>query len=115
MIKDCEMRLVVAFDEVNVRNILDSSQPCLKVIVTVRDVKPKLVEEADSLGIKIVRFEDIEKFGAETKSELCPPGPQTIATICFSRLAAAGTKLLGRSVSQSVSRIVPLMHHDEDI
>ena len=39
------MRLVVAFDEVNVRNILDSSQPCLKVIVTVRDVKPRLVEE----------------------------------------------------------------------
>ena len=44
VIKDCEMRLVVAFDEVNVRNILDSSQPCLKVIVTVRDVKPRLVE-----------------------------------------------------------------------
>ena len=96
VIKDCEMRLVVAFDEVNVRNILDSSQPCLKVIVTVRDVQPRLVEEADSLGIKIVRFEDIEKFGAETKSDLCPPEPQTIATICFSRLAAAGTKLLGR-------------------
>ena len=97
VIKDCEMRVVVAFDEVNVRNILDSSQPCLKVIVTVRDVKPRLVEEADSLSIKIVRFEDIEKFGAEVLAPVCPPRPDTIATICFSRLAAAGTKLLGRS------------------
>ena len=39
----------------NLRSILSSAPACLKVIVTVRDVKPRLVEEADSLGIKVVR------------------------------------------------------------
>ena len=39
------------------RSILSSAPACLKVIVTVRDVKPRLVEEADSLGIKVVRWE----------------------------------------------------------
>ena len=29
-------------------------------------------------------------------TQVSPPSPDTIATICFSRLAAAGTKLLGR-------------------
>ena len=38
----------------NLRSILSSAPACLKVIVTVRDVKPRLVEEADSLGIKVV-------------------------------------------------------------
>ena len=96
VIKECEMRLIVAYDEVNVRNILDSAQDSLKVIVTVNDVNPRLVEEADGLGIKIVRFLDIEAAGSETKADLVPPSPHTIATICFSRLAAVGTRLLGR-------------------
>ena len=107
------MRLIVAYDEFSVRNILDSAQDSLKVIVTVVDVSPRLVEEADGLGIKIVRFLDIEAAGSEAKADLVPPTPQvyfetlfffsryfftsqTIATICFSRLAAVGTKLLGR-------------------
>jgi long-subunit acyl-CoA synthetase (AMP-forming) len=82
VISECEMRIVVAFDEVspqhgaplptrslqaNVRSILSSAPACLKVtipplpslglqvIVTVRDVKPRLVAEADSLGLKVVR------------------------------------------------------------
>ena len=64
------MRLIMAFDEVNVRNVLESAQDCLKVIVTVKDVQPRLVEEADSLGIKIVRFLDIEAAGAESRTEV---------------------------------------------
>ena len=58
------------------------------------------MEEADNLGIKIVRFSDIEQCGSEMSSDqaaqLVPPTPETIATICFSRLAAVGPKLLGR-------------------
>ena len=96
VIRECEMRLIVAYDEFSVRNILDSAQDSLKVIVTVVDVSPRLVEEADGLGIKIVRFLDIEAAGTEARADLVPPNPQTIATICFSRLAAVGTKLLGR-------------------
>ena len=96
VISEGEVRIVVAFDEVNVKNILDSAPPCLKVIVTVRDVKPRMVEEADSLGIKIVRFNEVEKFGATNKVEEMPPKPDNIATICFSRLAAFGNTLLGR-------------------
>jgi len=96
VIKECEMKIIVAYDEFNVRNILDSTQECLKVIVTVQDVNPRLVEEADNLGIKIVRFADIEQFGNDCREETVPPSPDTIATICFSRLAAVGARLLGR-------------------
>eukprot|EP00092_Neocalanus_flemingeri_P012319 GFUD01013279.1.p1 GENE.GFUD01013279.1~~GFUD01013279.1.p1 ORF type:complete len:666 (+),score=116.54 GFUD01013279.1:120-2117(+) len=96
VITECEMRIIVAFDEVNVKNILDSAPPCLKVIVTVRDVKPRMVEEADSLGIKIVRFHEVEKFGSNNKVDKMLPQPETIATICFSRLAAFGNTLLGK-------------------
>ena len=81
VIKECEMRLIVAFDEVNVRNVLDSAQDCLKVIVTVKDVQPRLVEEADSLGIKIVRFLDIEAAGAESRTEVRASTPRGVNEI----------------------------------
>jgi len=96
VISQCEMRIVVAYDEDNVKNILDSAPPCLKVIVTVRDIKPRMVEEADSLGLKIVRFSEVEKFGALNQREVVPPTPDTIATICFSRLAPFKNTPIGR-------------------
>jgi len=102
---ECEMRIVVAFDEANVRSILTSAPSCLKVIVTVRDVKPRLVEEADSLGLKVVRFSEVEKFGALHKREEVPPLPDTTATICFSRLAAFGDTLLGKPKGVMLSHL----------
>ena len=87
VISQCEMRLVIAHDEESLTNILNSAPPCLKVIVTIKDVKPRIVEEATSLGLKIVRFVEIEKYGAANLVEEEPPSPSTIATICFSRLS----------------------------
>ena len=80
-------RLIIAHDEDSVTNILNSAPPCLKVIVTIKDVKPRIVEEATSLGLKIVRFHEVEKYGADNAIEEEPPCPSTIATICFSRLS----------------------------
>jgi len=105
VISECEMRIIVAFDESNLRSILSSAPACLKVIVTVRDVKPRLVEEADSLGIKVVRFSEVEKFGALHKREEVPPLPDTTATICFSRLAAFGETLLGKPKGVMLSHL----------
>ena len=68
-------------------NILNSAPPCLKVIVTIKDVKPRIVEEATNLGLSIVRFSEVELYGSENPVEEEPPGPATIATICFSRLS----------------------------
>lgn len=105
VIAECEMRIVVAFDEANVRSILSSAPACLKVIVTVRDVKPRLVAEADSLGLKVVRFSEVEKFGAVHKREEVAPLPDTTATICFSRLAAFGDTLLGKPKGVMLSHL----------
>ena len=68
-------------------NILNSAPPCLKVIVTIKDVKPRIVEEATTLGLSIVRFSEVELYGSENPVEEEPPGPATIASICFSRLS----------------------------
>ena len=79
--------MIVAYDEDNVTNILNSAPPCLKVIVTIKDVKPRIVEEATNLGLSIVRFSEVELYGSENPVEEEPPGPATIASICFSRLS----------------------------
>ena len=102
VIAECDMRIIVAFDELNVKNILDSAPPCLKVIVTVRDVKPRMVQEADSLGIKIVRFQEVEKCGSNNKVDQIPPQPEIIATIVFSRLAAFALSPLLETLGQTM-------------
>ena len=61
VISECEMRIVVALDELNVKNILDCNSSCLKVIVTVRYIRPKMVERTVFSVIKIVRFQEVEK------------------------------------------------------
>ena len=109
-------RLIVAYDEDNVTNILNSAPPCLKVIVTIKDVKPRIVEEATNLGLSIVRFSEVEVYGSENPVEEEPPGPATIATICFSRLSpiknSPESKPKGVMLSHEVSSIsVSCYHH----
>ena len=43
-----------------------------------------------------MRFEDVEQLGAAEESGPVAPRPDSLATVCFSRLATAGPALLGR-------------------
>ena len=61
VISECEMRIVVALDELNVKNIPDSAPSCPKVIVTVGYIRPKMVERTVFSVIKNVRFQEVEK------------------------------------------------------
>ena len=95
-------------------NILNSAPPCLKVIVTIKDVKPRIVEEATNLGLSIVRFSEVEVYGSENPVEEEPPGPSTIATICFSRLSpiknSPESKPKGVMLSHEVGLLLPHCH-----
>ena len=73
-------RLIIAHDEDNVTNILNSAPPCLKVIVTIKDVKPRIVEEATSLGLKIVRFQEVEAVLMETAAILAQSQATALVT-----------------------------------
>lgn len=102
----CDMRVVVVFNEENVVNLLDSSPPpCLKVVITVRDIRPRLVEEADARGIKVVRFTEVEKFGAHNKVADVAPAPDDLATICFAKLSAFGDTSTARPKGVMLSHL----------
>jgi len=91
VITECDMRVVVLYDEESAKNLLDSNPPsCLKVVITIKDIRPRLVEEADAKGIKVLRLTEVEKFGAQNRVPDVPPEPSDTATICFARLAAFG-------------------------
>jgi len=91
VIKECDMRVVILYNEESAVNFLDSEPPkCLKVIITIRDIRPRIVEEIIKKGIKVLRFTEVEKFGAQNKVPDAPPKPNQTATICFAKLAAFG-------------------------
>jgi len=88
---ECDMRVVVVYNEDSTKSLLESDPPTsLKVIITIKDIRPRLVEEAGKKGIKVLRFTEVEKFGAQNKVADEPPQPGQTATICFARLAAFG-------------------------
>jgi len=92
VMQECDMRVVVVYNEENVKSILESNPPAsLKAVITIKDIRPRLVEEADARGIKVLRFVEIEKFGAQNKVTDVPPAAEDTATICFQKLAAFGT------------------------
>ena len=97
IIDECGMRIIVVFDEVTVTTILNAKLPsCLEVIITIRDASPQTVQLGNSLGIKVIRFSEVEKSGAIKKTEEVPPYPESIATICFSRIPIAENRDAGR-------------------
>ncbi|XP_023346235.1 long-chain-fatty-acid--CoA ligase 1 [Eurytemora carolleeae] len=91
VLSECDMRVVIVYNEENAKNVLDSNPPpCLKVLITIKDIRPRVVEEADTMGIKVLRFTEVEKFGARNKVPDVPPNVDATATICFAKLAAFG-------------------------
>ena len=54
---------------------------------------------AADLGVKIVRFSDLEKWGAGHNIEVTPPTPDSLAVICYSPMMTSDTRPKGVMLS----------------
>ena len=99
ILAECEVGVVIAYDETYVRTILDCvpmSATNIRVIVVIRDVRHSDIHRvASDLNIKIVRFTDVEKWGAARAQDTCPPVPDTTAVICYSPMMATDDRPKG--------------------
>ena len=98
IIMECELSIILAQDEDTARFILESlsNSNILRHIVTIRDVRRAEVNEiAAGLGVKIVRFSDLEKWGAGHKIEVLPPTPESLAVICYSPMMTSDLRPKG--------------------
>ena len=102
IITECELSTVLVQDEEAARFVLESlpANKILRHIVTIRDVRRAEVNKiAADLGVKIVRFSDLEKWGAGHNIEVTPPTPDSLAVICYSPMMTSDTRPKGVMLS----------------
>ena len=102
IITECEMSTVLVQDEDTARFVLESlpASSSLRHLVTIRDVRrSEVIQTAANLGVKIVRFSDIEKWGAGHKLEVAPPAPHNLAVICYSPMMSSDLRPKGVMLS----------------
>ena len=102
IITECELSVIIVQDEETVRFLLQCIPPThvLRHIVTIRDVRrTEVIKAASDLGVKIVRFSDIEKWGAGHNLDAAPPEPGHLAVICYSPMMSSDLRPKGAMLS----------------
>ncbi|XP_062501468.1 long-chain-fatty-acid--CoA ligase 1-like [Corticium candelabrum] len=84
IINQAEISLIVC-DSNKVDILIEQKQNCsnLKVIIKVGDVTIEDTEKAESAGVEIVSFLDVETAGVEDQHDHVPPKPSSLATVCY--------------------------------
>ena len=98
IITECELSVIIVQDEEMVRFLLQCvpASNVLRHIVTIRDVRrTEVIKAASDLGVSIVRFSDLEKWGAGHKIEVLPPTPESLAVICYSPMMTSDLRPKG--------------------
>ena len=102
IIAECELSVIIVQDEETARFLLQFVPPSssLRHIVTIRDVRrTEVIRTASELGVKIVRFSDLEKCGAGRNLEAAPPEPGHLAVICYSPMMSSDLRPKGAMLS----------------
>ena len=102
IITECELSVIIVQDEETVRFLLQFVPPSniLRHFVTIRDVRrTEVIKAASDLGVKIVRFSDVEKCGAGHNMEAAPPEPGQLAVICYSPMMSSDLRPKGAMLS----------------
>lgn len=83
IIDQTNMSVIVVDSEAKVTTLLELRPRSLQHLICTRPVSEQLVEKAQQQGIKVSRFEDIEKLGTQANIKETPPMPEDVATICY--------------------------------
>lgn len=83
IIRQTEMMMVIVEDDSKAALLLEKAPRSLKILITIKPVRPMTLENARSQGIQIVSFIDVEKLGAKTNNAEVPPTVDDLCTVCY--------------------------------
>ncbi|XP_076446750.1 long-chain-fatty-acid--CoA ligase 5-like [Babylonia areolata] len=81
----CEMSAIVCDTAARAQLLMDKKRhmTSLNIIVMIEEVTQSLRQAAQSSGIKILHFTEVENLGKKNLREPLPPKPSDLLTICF--------------------------------
>lgn len=66
-----------------ITTIFISSRRCLRKLVVVKETRPATNQRAKNRGVELLKFEDIERLGAQKNQPEVPPRVNDLCTICY--------------------------------
>ncbi|KFM70447.1 Long-chain-fatty-acid--CoA ligase 5, partial [Stegodyphus mimosarum] len=85
IINQADIKTVICDNESKVKSILNeiSNTPKLKQIIVVNNISDTLRVRAQTLGVQLLFFKDVEEAGKLHPCEAVPPTPPDVATVCY--------------------------------
>ncbi|KAK3772609.1 hypothetical protein RRG08_027342 [Elysia crispata] len=85
ILNECEIATVVCDNEAKVKKLLDirAHVPTLKMVVTIEPISDDVRSSAESAGLNLVSFEDIDNLGKANTMEPKLPSESDMFTICY--------------------------------
>ncbi|XP_074098028.1 long-chain-fatty-acid--CoA ligase 5 isoform X1 [Cotesia typhae] len=83
IINQAEISLVICEDDKKCNLLLDKAPRCLRKLVIVKETRPATIQRAKNRGVELLRFEDVERTGAQKNYPEIPPKPTDLCTICY--------------------------------
>lgn len=91
--------------------------PSLKNIIQMEPVGAELREKAQSAGLRVLSFDEVEAAGRQNPQPLRPPNPLDIATFCYTSGTTGdpkGAMLTHETLISSVAAIIERFHLTQD-
>lgn len=109
IINQAEINLVVCEDDKKCNLLLDKAPRCLRKLVVVKETRPATNQRAKNRGVELLRFEDIERLGAQRDQPEVPPKFTDVCTICYTSGTTGspkGVMLTHQNVVAGISAVV---------
>ncbi|KAK0166169.1 hypothetical protein PV328_004612 [Microctonus aethiopoides] len=83
IINQADISLVICEDDKKCNLLLDKAPRCLRKLIVIKPTRPATNQRAKNRGVELLRFEDIERIGAQKSYPEVPPKPMDLCTICY--------------------------------
>ncbi|XP_066589517.1 long-chain-fatty-acid--CoA ligase 6 isoform X2 [Prorops nasuta] len=109
IINQAEINVVVCEDEKKCNLLLDKAPRCLRKLIVIKDTRPTTNQRAKNRGVEILRFEDVERLGAQRNHVELPPKVTDLCTICYTSGTTGnpkGVMLTHQNVVAAISAVI---------
>ncbi|XP_063985043.1 long-chain-fatty-acid--CoA ligase 5 isoform X1 [Diachasmimorpha longicaudata] len=83
IINQAEISLVVCEDDKKCNLLLDKAPRCLRKLIVMKETRPATNQRAKNRGVELMRFEDVERLGAQRNQPEIPPKATDLCTVCY--------------------------------
>ncbi|CAH1406435.1 unnamed protein product [Nezara viridula] len=83
IISQAEITVIVCENDAKVNVMLEQAPRHLRKIIVIKDASPATRQRAKNRGVEIIKFDEIERLGAQRSVPEVPPKPTDLCTVCY--------------------------------